>query len=318
MTEPRNLNEDALRIAEDVVGRHESLGIVVHQVDGGGRVIDAGINAPGGVEAGVELACLCLSGRGQVVAAPEAMSAWRTHRIDVQTDDPIAACLASQYAGWQISVGKYFAMGSGPMRAAYGGEELFEEIGMTESPCGIVGGLESDALPGNDVFAFISEKTGVPSSAIVLAVAPTNSLAGGLQVVARSVETALHKLHNLKFDLTRIVRGEGSAPLPPVADKSLDALGRTNDAMLYGADVTLQVTGDDATLKEIGPMVPASSSKDYGTPFGEIFKRYEYDFYKIDSHLFSPAKITLQNVDSGNAFTFGEINRVVLEKSFLS
>ena len=148
--------------------------------------------------------------------------------------------------------------------------------------------------------------------------APTNSLAGGLQVVARSVETALHKLHSLEFELSRILRGRGSAPLPPVARKSLDALGRTNDAMLYGADVTLEVTGDDASLEQIGPRVPASSSKDYGTPFGEIFKRYEYDFYKIDPHLFSPAKITFVNVDTGSSFTFGDLNRAVLEKSFSS
>ena len=172
-------------------------------------------------------------------------------------------------------------------------------------------------MPDAQVFEFVSEKTKVPPSAIVLAVAPTNSLAGGLQVVARSVETALHKLHSLHFDLARIVRGNGAAPLPPVADKSLEALGRTNDSMLYGAEVTLHVTGEDASLEAIGPKIPASASSDYGTPFGEIFKRYDFDFYKIDPHLFSPAKITLVNDDSGNSFTFGEINVEVLEKSFL-
>ena len=42
--------------------------------------------------------------------------------VQVASDDPVLACMASQYAGWQVSVGKYFAMGSGPMRAAYGKE----------------------------------------------------------------------------------------------------------------------------------------------------------------------------------------------------
>ena len=40
-------------------------------------------------------------------------------------------------------------------------------------------------------------------------------------MVARSVETALHKLHELKFDLNQIVSAFGTAPLPPVATKDL-------------------------------------------------------------------------------------------------
>ena len=40
--------------------------------------------------------------------------------VQVVTDHPVQSCLASQYAGWAISEGKYFAMGSGPMRAVRG------------------------------------------------------------------------------------------------------------------------------------------------------------------------------------------------------
>ena len=79
----------------------------------------------------------------------------------------------------------------------------------------------------------------VEPSSVTLLVAPTASLAGGVQVVARSVETAMHKLAELKFDLARIVSAHGSAPLPPVAGDDLAAIGRTNDAILYGARVVL-------------------------------------------------------------------------------
>ena len=86
--------------------------------------------------------------------------------------------------------------------------------------------------------------------------------------------------------------------------------------MLYGGEVTLWLRGDDARLAELGPRIPSSGSKDYGRPFGEIFKSYNHDFYNIDPLLFSPAVVTLINLDSGKSFRFGETNRDVLRQSF--
>ena len=140
---------------------------------------------------------------------------------------------------------------------------------------------------------------------MTLLVAPTASLAGGVQIVARSVETALHKLAELGFDLARIVSAHGTAPLPPVAADDLAAIGRTNDAILYGARVVLYVTGDDASLEAIGPQVPSSASRDHGEPFAAIFARYNHDFYAVDPHLFSPAEVVFQNIETGRVHAFG-------------
>jgi methenyltetrahydromethanopterin cyclohydrolase len=141
-------------------------------------------------------------------------------------------------------------------------------------------------------------------------------LAGGVQIVARSVETALHKLAELKFDLSRIVSAYGTAPLPPVAANDLAAIGRTNDAVLYGARVVLVVTGDDSSLESVGPFVPSSASRDYGDPFAAIFARYNNDFYAVDPHLFSPAEVVFQNIETGKSYTFGAVNPAVLARSF--
>jgi methenyltetrahydromethanopterin cyclohydrolase len=149
-------------------------------------------------------------------------------------------------------------------------------------------------------------------------VAPTASNAGTLQVVARSAETALHKLHELGFDLGRVVAARGSAPLAPVARDDMAAIGRTNDAVLYGGVVTIQVRGDDASLDAVGPRVPANSSSDYGLPFAEIFARYDGDFYKIDPLLFSPAVVVFENLDTGRSFRYGAVNPAVLQRSFTS
>ncbi len=225
--------------------------------------------------------------------------------------------MASQYAGWQVSVGKFFGMGSGPMRAASGKEAIFEKIGHRERPPVAVGVLETRKLPGADVIKYLAEPCGIEPGAMTLVVAPTTSQAGTVQVVARSIETALHKLFELGFDLSRVESGWGIAPLPPVAANELAGIGRTNDAILYGGEVTLWVRGDDDSLCDIGPKVPSNSSADHGLPFAAIFDRYERDFYKIDPHLFSPAVVTFVNLDSGRSHRFGATMPEVLQRSFV-
>src|SRR5438105_6749001 len=229
--------------------------------------------------------------------------------------------MASQYAGWQVRVElrtgkKFFAMGSGPMRALYGKEELFNHLpGREQAPVG-VGVLETDRLPAEEVVTYLCQRLNLEPPRLVLLCAPAASIARTLQLVARSVETALHKLHELKFDLTQVVSGQGWAPLPPVARDFLGALGRTNDAILYGGRVVLWVSSDDELLAAIGPKVPACSSSDYGAPFEEIFESAGRDFYKIDPMLFSPAELVLYNLKSGRAHRFGRLAPDVLRKSF--
>ena len=213
--------------------------------------------------------------------------------------------MASQYAGWQITGEKFFAMGSGPMRAAAGKEKLFEQIGHRETASVAVGVLETGKLPPPAVCEKIAADCGVAPSQLTLCVARTASIAGTVQVVARTVETALHKLHELGFDLTQVASGFGVAPLPPISADDLVGIGRTNDAVLYGGRVTLWVRADDEELAAIGPQIPSSASADHGRPFAEIFAAYGHDFYKIDPHLFSPAEVTLVNLASGRTHRHG-------------
>jgi methenyltetrahydromethanopterin cyclohydrolase len=309
-----NLNHRAKGVADELIARADAIGAVVHNV-GGARVIDAGHKQRGGLAAGVYLARICLADLANIELGGMTIGDHPLAAVEVAVDNPVAACMASQYAGWQISVGKYFAMGSGPMRAANGGEKLFDEIGHREKPMHAVGVLEGK-LPSEEVVAYIAGKCGVSVENLTLAVARTSSIAGSLQVVARSVETALHKLHALHFDLKRVVSGFGTAPLAPVAKDDMAGIGRTNDAVLYGARVTLMVTGDDASLIDIGAKLPSSSSRDYGKPFGVLFKEYGHDFYKVDPLLFSPAVVSLQNIETGKTHTFGKINEAILAASF--
>ena len=304
------LNERAWAVADELERDAARLRVAVSAV-GGARVIDCGGAVTGSLRAGLLMARTCLSDLGEVTLVPGDGGPL----VQVWTDDPLRACMASQYAGMKVQVDRFFAMGSGPMRALVAREELLTELKLTETaPCA-VGVLESRKHVTEDVVAHVVGKLPADAEKLTLVVAPSFSLAGSLQVVARSVETALHKLHELKFDLHSVVSGFGTAPLPPVAADELTALGRTNDAILYGGRVTLWVRTDDEILDALGPMVPSSASSDHGTPFADLFAKYG-DFYKIDPLLFSPAEVTFVNLKTGRARTFGKTSPDLLAKSF--
>jgi methenyltetrahydromethanopterin cyclohydrolase len=310
------LNERAQRIADYMAGQAAALRIAVHASTGGARLIDCGIKTPGGLQAGLALARVCLAGQAEVTLQAGEVEGVTCPVVTVATDHPVSACMASQYAGWQISVGKYFAMGSGPMRAAYAKEELFKHIPYREQAPVAVGALETRKLPDDAVIEHICKSLKLAPDKLTLLAAPAASMAGNLQVVARSLETALHKLHELKFDLKQVISGLGSAPLPPVAKDELGAIGRTNDAILYGGRVVIWAQTEDDWLTQIGPKVPAGASPDYGAPFQVIFERYNQDFYKIDPMLFSPAEIVFHNLKTGRSFVFGRPKLDVLYRSF--
>jgi methenyltetrahydromethanopterin cyclohydrolase len=314
MTAVLSLNESAHRLTDRLAEDAAALRIGVESI-GGARVLDCGVKAVGGLAAGLALARVCLADRADVSLTPGGEPFGPS--VQVRTDDPVAACMASQYAGWQISVGgKFIGMGSGPMRAAYGKEPLFDRIGGRETPTVAVGCLETRKTPTPEVIDYLSGKLGLATDRLTLLTAATASLAGTLQVVARSVETALHKLDELKFDLHQVLSGHGVAPLPPPAADDLAAIGRTNDAILYGATVTLWVRCDDALLAEVGPRVPSSASAAHGEPFAEVFRKAGGDFYKIDPMLFSPAVVRFHNLNGGRTHTFGRLEPDVLRRSF--
>jgi methenyltetrahydromethanopterin cyclohydrolase len=309
------LNEDAAVLADVLQSAAKRYRVGVSKV-GRATLLDCGIATPGGLEAGRALAEVCLAQRGDVAFVPSPIAELPGPAVQVTSDDPVLACMASQYAGWQVSVGKYFAMGSGPMRAAYGKEEIFDHVGYRESPPLAVGVLETRKPPTEEVVAYLAERVRLPADRLTLLAAPCASLAGTVQVVARALETALHKMHEIGFDLKKVVSGYGVAPLPPVAADEMAAIGRTNDAILYGGLVTVWLNDDDEKLAELGPKVPSSASGDHGAPFAEIFERAGRDFYKIDKHLFSPAVIALVNLKTGRRHVFGRTEPAVLRKSF--
>ncbi len=308
-------NETSYEVLAELFETPELLGVEVHEI-GGATVVDCGVNARGGLWAGRLMAEVCLGGAAIVTVHPDRLAGIPCPRVNVEMEWPYAPCLLSQYAGMKIDDKGYFAMCSGPIRSALAEEALFAEFDYKEEPEVAVAVLEAATLPPQALIKKLCKKSGVEPENLTILVARTASVAGGLQVVARSVETCLHKLHELKFDVRTIRSATGAAFLPPVPRKDLEALGRTNDSILLGAEVCLWVEADDDALRELGAKLPASASKDYGRPFAEIFAAAGNDFYKIDPLLFSPALVFVNNLATGSSFVFGKTDHDLLRQSF--
>jgi methenyltetrahydromethanopterin cyclohydrolase len=93
-------------------------------------------------------------------------------------------------------------------------------------------------------------------------------------------------------------------------------MGRCNDAILFGGQAHLFVNGDDEAAEQLAQSLPSSASRDYGRPFADVFKAYEYDFFKIDPMLFGPARVSISALRSGKTFRAGVIDSDLLSASF--
>jgi len=307
-------------LVERLVADAATLRLSVSQAAGGARMVDAGAQARGSIEAGRRIAEICLGGLGTVTIAPSGPIASWPYSVTVHSADPVLACLGSQYAGWSLADetgdSGFFALGSGPGRAVAAVEDLYQELGFRDSATKTALVLEAAGGPPESVVAKVAEASGVKPEDLTFIFAPTQSLAGSTQVVARVLEVALHKAHTVGFDLHAIVDGIGSAPLSPPHPDFIKAMGRTNDAIIYGGRVQLFVDADDADAKQLAEQLPSTTSSDHGAPFAEIFARVNGDFYKIDGALFSPAEAIVTSVRSGATYRGGRLEPTLVDASF--
>jgi methenyltetrahydromethanopterin cyclohydrolase len=316
-----SINALTAPLVESLVADAQRLRIGVERLENGCLVVDGGIHAAGCLEAGRRIAEICLGGLGSVTLSGSGPIGGWPLSVHVHTTDPVLACLGSQYAGWSLShkeEGKkgFNALGSGPARVLALKEPLLKEMGYRDQADATCLVLEVDRFPPLPLCEKIAQDCGIDVANLTLILTPTSSLAGTVQIVARVLEVAMHKAHELGFDLHSICDGIGSAPLPPPAADFLTAMGRTNDAILFAGLVQLFVSGKDSAAQQLASDLPSSASRDYGRPFAEVFKAYDYDFFKIDPMLFSPARVMVSALDSGNSYAGGSLDQSLLAVSF--
>ena len=323
MPEPTSypsVNQLSAPLVQHLIDNSTALRLHIEKLSNGSTVIDAGIKCHGSIEAGRIITEVCLGGLGHAqVRSNDRFKNWRWS-IDVITSHPVIACLGSQYAGWSLEhktgESTFMAMGSGPARAMGSSEELLKELGYRDEPGLACLVLEVSELPPVEIADKVADRCGIAAENLTIIVTPTTSMAGSVQVVGRSLEVALHKVHVLGFPLDHIKDGFASAPLCPPHSNFIKAMGRTNDSILFGGDVHLLVSGENSDAEQLANQLPSSNSKDYGKPFAQVFKDSGYKFYDIDPNLFSPAKATVTNIDTGTSFHAGKLDADLLEQSF--
>jgi len=313
-----SVNNEAWRLAEKLRDSPEEYGVIVKETSHGVSLIDAGILAKGSLEAGKIITEICLGGLGEAKISSTEYDDLTLPSIFVQTNYPAISTLGSQFADWQIKAGDYSAIGSGPARAlARRNRQLYEKIGYADAADIAVLVLETSQKPPDSVIEQVFQECEIKSNKLMLILVPTTCIAGSTQVSGRIVETGLHKLMKLGLDPKLALRASGSAPIAPAHPKFAEAMGRTNDAILYMGEASYDIGGyrDDEKLGKIVEKAPSSASPNYGRPFLQIFREANNDFYKIDPNLFAPAVVTVNNVETGSVFKAGKINIDVFKRS---
>jgi len=117
-----------------------------------------------------------------------------------------------------------------------------------------------------------------------------------------------YRMDFLKFDTNKAVSGEGFVPIPKLNE---NIMYTSNDALIYGADVTINVNGWDENLTN---KISSSSSPAYGKPFKDIFTEARGDFYKIELGIFAPAKMTIFDLKNNKHYVSGHINDNIVSK----
>jgi methenyltetrahydromethanopterin cyclohydrolase len=317
---PVSVNAKAARLVERLKADAVELKIAVEYGSLGETLIDAGKRCPGGIAAGLRLAEICMGGLGTIEMIPSAATPRWPWTLSVRTSHPVTACLASQYAGWRLKHGEgkdaFLALASGPARALARKEPLFEVLKYRDAATTATLVLESGRPPPQPIVRKVADDCHVAPESVTFIYAPTQSLAGSVQIAARVLEVALHKAHELKFPLYRIVDGLGAAPLAPPHPDLVTAMGRTNDAIIYAGRVHLFVTGSADDARALAEQLPSERSRDYGRPFVEILKRAGGNFYAIDPMLFSPAEVIVTALESGESFHTGRVDLSLLDASF--
>jgi len=316
-----SMNIEAKKIADKMVKDEEKLKLKSFTLENGTLVIDCGVEAKGSIKGGELFTKVCLGGICDVgISIPGDLSdIMAMPAVKVKTDFPALTTLGSQKAGWNINVNGYQAMGSGPAQAhKFKDDKIYELTGYTEESDIAVITLESNKLPTEEVAEYIAKECGVKTENLTILVAPTSSLVGSIQISGRALEVGVYKMYEVMgFDVTKITYAAGITPITPVDPDTLKAMGKTNDAIIFGGRTYYYIEPEEGeSLEELATNLPSSSSENYGKSFLEFFEEADGDFYKIPKEVFAPAQVIVNDMVTGEMFHTGSIDLERLKKSF--
>ncbi len=315
-----SINREAMKVVRRAIAEAEPLGIRVERLPNGATVLDMGQQAPGSWQAARYYTLVTLGGLGEVTYEPFPLGDTVLPGVRISVDRPMEACVASQIAGWQLDPPgtPQAAIAAGPARALNRTQpdHYFDLIDYRDDWHEAVVAIQT-AEPITARHAdIVAEACQVKPEDVYILVAPNSSLVCSVQVSARIIEQTLHRLPEEGMDINVVKYAQGYAVIAPLIQDELIAMGRINDALLYGGQATLYVDADDAAVAAVVPKITSAASGAYGRPFLEIFEDAARDFYLIPMDLHSPAAVVVNNLRSGRTYRAGAINDDVLRRSF--
>jgi len=306
-----SINRMAVELVDEALDFAEELGIAAYELDSGATVLDFGVEADGGIEAGLLLAEIQTAGLATIQSRTGEVAGAPLPHVELVTDHPALALLCSQKAGWELTLDDFDGLGSGPARALVGEESEFQVVGYYDEFDLTVLTVESHLLPGEDVVEHVAETAAVDPSGVFLPAYATGSLAGSVTAAARAAELATFRLFELGYDPTDVISVSGTAPVAPVSYDEGIAMGRSNDAVAYGGRVYLHVREEFDGFEA----VPSSAADTYGQPFYDVFEDAGWDFHEVEGSAFAPAQITVDVAD-GPTHVLGDTHEDLLAESF--
>jgi methenyltetrahydromethanopterin cyclohydrolase len=306
-----SLNRMAVELVDEAIDFADELAIEVHELDNGAVVLDFGVEAVGGIEAGLLLTEIQTGGLSTVQIGMDEIEGIPFTHVETSTDHPALALLCAQKAGWELSAGDFEGLGSGPARALVAEEDEYARVGYRDASEFAVLAIESEELPGEAVAEHIADRCGVPVSSVFLPTFSTASVTGSVALAGRAGELAAFRLSELGYDPVELLTVTASAPVAPVAESDEMAMARTNDALAYGGQVHMSVDEGFDRFDE----VPSTAREEFGRPFVDIFEDHEWDFYDLPVEMFAPAQVTVDVVGEG-VEALGRTDEALLAESF--
>ena len=311
-----SINKLADSLAKKLIDNPEYYRVGVTKLPSGATVIDTGVNAHGGYDAGLMVTRIAMGGLGKAELQYADYGGLQLPSVVVSTDHPAVALFGAQLAGWKIKPEGYRADGSGPARAlANKPKAVFKKIEYRDEADVAVLLLETEEMPPDSAAYYIAERANVEPENVTMVLTSTTSMAGMVQISGRIVETGLFRLDILGLDPKKVMYGAGYAPVMPVHPDVGVAMGRAEDALTYGGVTSYVVDEEEDILRELAEKAPSTNCKDYGKSSYEIYKAVDFDFTKIDPALFAPAAISLTCAKTGATFTHGSINNEIIKNS---
>jgi len=304
MTSMENPNRTALDLVDEAIDFAEELGVAVRHLGNEAAVLDFGVEARGGFEAGVLLAEVATGGLATVHVGLDDVAGAALPHVELSTDHPVLSLLACQSPRWPLEVDGTVVRGAGPARLAHDAGPTADDLGVDDADFAVLV-VESDRLPDESLVEAVADAAAVPTSGVFVLVAPASSVAGGVAYAARTAELTVARLAESGYDAGLVRTVAASAPVAPIAGDEDEARVRSATAVAYGGRVHLVVEADVAEPGAIvyggdGHAEPARGAIE---AVGEIHDRLD--------DVLAPAQVTV-DVVGGPTHVVGSVDEGLL------